>query len=847
MKISLNTIKQLTDINLTVDELVEKINMQLGQVEGVENLAEKYKDVVIVKVVECEKHPNADKLSICQIDAGDRYKELRAQNSELIQVVCGAPNARAGMFAAWLPPNTTVPASFSEEKPFVLDAREIRGEMSQGMLASADELDLGSDHSGIIEIDPDEKTPYSVTIEPGASFSEVFGLDDTVIELENKMFTHRPDCFGQLGVARELAGIQQDVFNNPAWYYEILPDTSSSKDSLPLIVFNEAGDAVPRFMTVTMDRVDVKPSPLWLQAKLIALGSKPVNNVVDVTNYMMLMSAQPLHAYDYDKLSQHTLGVRLAKKDETVTLLNNKTYEIEPSDIVIVDGERVVGLGGVMGSSSSEVSESTKRIVIECATFDMYAIRKTSMKHGIFTDAVTRFNKGQSMLMNPYVLQETVRLMSELSGAIQVGRPTDDLLRDEKQWRTNPAVKPMLAPKIITSNFINNRLGLNLSAGSIMKLLENVGFECEAKGDNEFSYWSPAWRMDIQDPEDIVEEVGRLYGFDKLPRELPRRGIEPAPKNSIFTIKQRVRDLLSKAGANELLTYSFVHEQIFKKADQDWEQAFRLSNALSPDLQYYRLTVLPSLLDKVHGNIKAGHDEFVLFEIGKGHNKKYHAADDDGLPGELEFVDAVYASKTAQKGAAYFRIRRLLEQLADDLHIQLVFKSIVEELDYPVTAPFDQSRSALVEASTGEFIGMIGELKRTVIDNFKLPSYVSAMTLDLLGLEKAAEVAKHRYTPLSRYPSISQDISLKVSSSVSYVDIVSSVEKTLTEFLRGEDIFWQITPVSIYRSEKDANHTTTTLHIVYTSHKATLNVKSINKIMDEVAEAALRDIGAERI
>jgi phenylalanyl-tRNA synthetase beta chain len=818
MKVSLNTIKKYTDVDLSVDELIVKINAQLGGVENVIDLGERYKDALIVKVVECEKHSNADKLSVCQIDIGTK---------ELVQVVCGAPNVRAGMYAVWLPPKSTVPASFEDKEPFVIDVRELRGIISNGMLASPKELGISDSHEGLLEINENDEG-----VKPGASFSKTYGLDDTIIEIENKMFTHRPDLFGQLGVAREIAGIQNKQFAEPEWYWEV--QKFESADSLDFEAVNESPEKVPRFMALALKNIEVKPSPLWLQCELIRLGSKPINNVVDATNYIMLLTAQPTHAYDYDKLRGHKLVSRLAKKGESVKLLNDKTYELNESDIVIADEEGPVGLAGIMGGGESEVSDETKNIVLEVATFDMYTLRRSSMRHGVFTDALSRFNKGQSPLQNDRVMSQLLNLIIELTNGEQASDAFDLQSPDIKEAYDAQSLCEDLR---VEADFINKRLGLSLPEPEIERLLRNVQFASSIpEGESGISFTSPFWRTDIELPEDIVEEIGRLYGFDKLPRELPKRTAFPTKQNQKRQTKQRIRESLTGSGANEVLTYSFVHENVLKKADQDIEQAFELSNALSPDLQYYRLSVLPSLLDKVHMNIKAGHDEFVLFEIGKGHNKKYHANDDDGLPRELEFVDAVYSSKNEQQGAAYYKLKRFLEQLASDLGFNLKYVPIKDKMDYPVTAPFDQDRSALVETSEGIFIGMIGELKQEVIRSFKLPSYSAAMTLDFEGIDKAYRAGNKRYNPISKYPSISQDISIKVDKGVLYQDLFNTTLSVLENNLNPS-----VSLLSIYSGENDSSHKTVTFRVNLVSYSKTLTSKEaadeIKKIETAVNKA----------
>ena len=838
MKVSLNLIKQLINFELPpVDELVARVNQQLGGVEEVIDLNAKYGGVRIVRVVECVKHPDADRLSVTKIDDGGAVVDVPRDENGLVQVVCGAPNVHADMWAIWLPPKSTVPASFDDDEPFVLDARPLRGVLSQGMLAAADELAIGTDHEGIIEIH-EHDVPAGVELMAGARFAETFGLDDYVLDIENKMFTHRPDCFGQLGVAREIAGIFHQRFTSPEWYKS--EQQFSGAEGLELTVTNEAPELVPRFMAVAIRDITAQPSPLWLQCQLVAMGGKPINNIVDATNYVMLMTAQPTHAYDYDKLRGSTLGARLARDGEKVSLLNGKEYELTTDDIVIADGEGVIGLAGIMGGTDTEVSGETKNIVLECANFDMYALRRTAMRHGIFTDALTRFNKGQSPLQNAAVLKQLMSMV----GGVQASQVFDlKQFSDGLDSYFNGKYTP--ANIDIDGKFINGRLGLDLSDDDICDLLNNV--EINSHGpEEELNYiciQSPFWRTDLELPEDIVEEVGRLYGFDKLPRQLPRRSIKSTPKNLRRELKNAVRQSLSRAGANEVLTYSFVHERILKNAEQDISQAYKLSNALSPDLQYYRLTVLPSLLDKVHANIKAGHDEFALFEMGKGH-VKMHGLGEDGLPEASQFTDMVYAAKKPGAGAPFYKIRRLVEQLARDLGAEIVFKPIEQDLNFPVTAPFEQTRSALVETTDGQFIGIVGELRQSVIKNFKLPAYVAAASLDTAGLETVYAKRGSHYQPLSRYPSTSRDLSLKVPAQVNYASVYGCVKDVIDSH---QELQIVITPIAIYQPKNDNSTKTVTLGVKFTSPERTLTDKDTAPIIEEIAAMAAEEFDAAQV
>lgn len=856
MKVSLNLIKQLINFELPpVDELVARVNQQLGGVEEVIDLSAKYGGARIVRVVECAKHPDADRLSVTKIDDGGAVADVPRDEDGLVQVVCGAPNVHADMWAIWLPPKSTVPASFNDDEPFVLDARPLRGVLSQGMLAAADELAIGTDHEGIVEI-YEHDVPVGVELTAGANFAETFGLDDYVLDIENKMFTHRPDCFGQLGVAREIAGIFHQQFTSPDWYKSEQQFTGA--EGLDLTVANDAPELVPRFMAVAIRDVTVQPSPLWLQCQLVAMGGKPINNIVDATNYIMLMTAQPTHAYDYDKLRGHKLEARMARDGEKVSLLNGKEYKLTNDDIVIADGEGVIGLAGIMGGADTEVSDGTKNIVLECANFDMYALRRTAMRHGIFTDALTRFNKGQSPLQNAAVLKQLMSMVGGVQASEVFDKRNDRLMVMQRDSRVTfgsagketisifdwGAVTGVLS---LESTFVNERLGTEFSSQEICRILKNVEIkaheEPEPNTPYQFEVIAPFWRTDLELPEDIVEEVGRLYGFDKLPRQLPMRSIKPAPRNLRRQLKQAIRQSLSRAGANEVLTYSFVHERVLKNAEQDPSRAYRLSNALSPDLQYYRTSVLPSLLDKVHANIKAGHDEFMLFEIGKIHDKEL-PLNDENLPSEQTFVDGVYASKKPRAGAPFYKARKLVDRLLADINVEADFVKIAKS-GADVPAPFDGQRSAWIVAKNGDKLGIVGELSQTVRRNFKLPDYTAAFSLDVEKLQaNLAENREHNYRPLSRYPSTTRDISLKMQSAVDYASVYACAEEVAK---KHRELQISITPIAIYQPKDDDSTKTVTLSVKFTSAERTLADKDAAPIIEEIAAMAAEEFGAAQV
>lgn len=824
MKVSLNWIKQFTSVDLPVDELVEKIGAQLGAVEEVIDVGKKYEGLLVVKVVSCVKHPNADKLSLCMVDDGGAHKKVKRAADGLIQVVCGAPNVKAGMLAVWIPPGSAVPESFDKE-PFVIEARPIRNKTSHGMLASAKELAIGDDHSGIVEIDKDAK--------PGDSFAELYRMNDYIIDIENKMFTHRPDLFGHIGIAREIAGIQGREFASPDWYREDagLP-ADGRKNVLKLAVSNDVPELVPRFCAVAIKDVKVAPSPLWLRASLSRLGVNSISNIVDLTNFYMLVSGQPLHAYDYDKVKAGILGARKSKKGEKLALLNGKTIDLKEGTVVITDGRRPIGLAGIMGGADTEVDENTKNIILEAANFDMNQTRRAAMEYGLFTDAATRFTKNQSPRQNLAVLCKAVQDIQLLAG----GRVASPVVDDKHFKSADSIVK-------VETTFINSRLGLNLTSSEIKKILENVEFKVQ--GSENLTVTAPFWRTDIEIPEDIVEEIGRLYGYDKLPVELPKRDLAPAAKDVPLDFKARLRDIMVQAGANEVLTYSFVHEDLLKSAGQDPKEAFRIINAVSPDLQYYRLSLTPSLLEKVHPNQRAGYDYFALFEIGKGHVKGL--LDDDKLPAETETLAAVTVNPYAP-GAAYYQARGLADyifwrlNLTERTYLPLAASKTKRKTSWYKN--YEPGRTAVVWSGE-RILGFIGEPTAKLRAALKLPPATAMFELDIQNLYEVSQPTAYR--PLNRFPSSTQDICLKLPAAVDYQEADKFVWSALDKLAKRRGYNYEMETIDIFRKQNDAKHHQITWRINVSHPDKTLTTTEVSALLDDLAAKAKKELKAERI
>lgn len=835
MNVSLNYITDnlgFDAYSIGVDELVKRIGSQLGAIEDVIKVAPKWQSAVVAKVIKCDQHPNADKLHVCLVDDGGAAKDVQRNSDGLVTVVCGAPNVHDDMLVVWLPPGATVPVTFSDKEPFVLSSKELRGILSNGMLASPSELGLSNDHDGILEL---TNKDFDNLPKPGTPFVDLLGLNDVILDLENKMFTHRPDCFGHIGIAREFAGICGQKFVSPRWYLNKI-DLPKPVSVLNINVQNHAIEVVPRFMMQAISNVQVGPSPFWLQAFLARIGQKSVNNIVDITNYMMLITGQPLHAFDYDKVAKlgdiKNVGPRMAQKNEKIALLNGKTINLNLNDIVIAAGDIPIALAGVMGGSDTEVDLNTKNIIIECATFDMYAVRRTSMRHGLFTDAVTRYTKGQSPLQNDVVLAKTVQTILQIVG----GNVASGVFDESAENLPMPNV-------VVDSEFINKRLGSDLSAKEMAQLLQNVEIAAD-HDDKKLTITPPFWRTDLAIAEDIVEEVGRLYGYDKISVILPKRTINPAKEDTLIKFKNVLRHILKNLGANELLTYSFVHQKLLLAAQQKPEDSYALVNAISPALQYYRQSITPSLLDKVHLNLKAGYDKFALFEVGKGHSKLFPL--DNEVPQEQELLAYVFAAqpKLAPEGAAYYQAKMAVQEIINKLGIDVRFESFKADDEKPLYSKmYDPLRSAfLFSNKDNQLIGVVGEYLDSTKKALKLPTNCSGFELEIEKLIKY-KANKLNYTPSYKYPTVEQDITIESEQDLPFGYIDKLLKDALSQVF-DSNLDWLIEPINIYQKENIKRYS---FRLKIKPKTKTLAAHEVNSLLDRAVNIAQKDANIKRI
>ncbi len=815
MIISLNWLKKFTDIDMPVEELATLIGARLVEIESITNLGEKYKDVLVVKVVSAEKLEGSDHLNVTKIDDGGVTANLERDKDGLIQVVCGAPNIKAGQLVAWLPPDSIVPETFAKAEPFKLGIRNLRGTISNGMIASSRELALSDEHEGILELDGD--------IKPGTSFAKTYELDDYLLDIENKSLTHRPDCFGIVGFAREVAAISGKQFKTPDWLVDLTADFSGDQTASQLDVSVDDSELCSRYLAIVMsDANGSKKSPLHIQTYLSRVGVRPISAVVDVTNYLMMLTGQPLHAFDYDKLVSLNAGkaeihVRAGRDKEKLELLDGRTIELTTDDIVIASGETAIGLAGAMGGLNTVIDDNTKKIIVESATFNLYKLRSTQMRHGIFSEAITRFTKGQPAELSAPVLSAAVHLMNKWADAQTLSKVAEAYPGKNDRPTIN-----------ISQALINDTLGDDIDMTKITKTLGNAEFEIETK-DTTATIKVPYWRADIHINEDIVEEVGRLNGFDNINPTLPGRNFTAIMPSDFDGFRSKVRKIMARTGVNEVLTYSFVHGDVLNKVGQKVENSYRIVNSISPDLQYYRQTLTPSLLGLINPNIRQGYDNFALFEINKTHRRQ-DGLTDENVPVETDMLALVIADKNKPAGAPYYQARRIFDYLCACFGLELDYQTIDDKLDESLMAPFEYRRSAkVVDKSNGSLIGLVGEYKRSVAHNFKLPDNAAGFEIDMKALFEIIKTKSNNYKPISRYPSSERDICFQVSSDTAYGQIIEA----LNDALKNAPVETSILPIDIYQAEAGKTKNIT-IRVKLVSHDHTLTSEEVTNTIESV-------------
>ncbi len=802
MLLSFNWLKKYLPLppTTTPSDIAHRLTLSTVEVEGLNDLDKDLVGIVVGRIIAVEKHPNADRLRVCTVDVG----------SEKLSIVCGGSNVAENMLVAVAKIGAKV-RWHGEGDPIVLEPATIRGVASEGMICGADEI-------GLVDRFPkhDEKEIVDLThlaIAPGTPLAEALGLDDVIFEIDNKALSNRPDLWGHYGIAREIA----TLFEIELAPYTTTPTGRGKGKDLTINV--QATQACPRYMTATLTGITVTESPLWLSSALTSLGIRPINNIVDITNYLMLDLGQPLHAFDAAALSDATINVRSALAGETVTLLDGKKHTLELDHLVIATPGSILALAGIMGAEHSGITSTTHSIVLEAATFDAATIRSGAGKLGLRTEASVRFEKSLDPELCPRALQKAVELIKQVCPTAElVGTPTDHY--------PDPSPKLVIeAPRTI----FNTLLGTTIPEAIAEHILTRLGFGVTIKK-NILSVVVPSWRAtkDISLPEDIVEEVARIYGYDNVPALLPTLPLAPVIVSPLRALEQIAKTTLAeRVGASETPSYSFVSEKQITALSDDTARYLELANPLSAEKPFLRRSLVPNLLEAARFN--SAHTPRVrLFEIGKVFQAEL--AGDNMNPrhaGRLPRQDTHLALVISEEKNTqpFFEAKRALEILSYASNLPFTVSPA------PVNvAHHHPGRSAEVLSGTTP-VGALYELHPTTAEHYGLTHRVAILELNLSSASACTPVVRHVEKP-SLFPQAERDIAF-------LVDINTAYEHLATTITTKSALVTSVNLLDHYQGEQLPSGTKSlTLRLTLGTSDRTLTTAEI----DEVLQAIIKQL-----
>ncbi len=755
MKVSLSWLKDYVNITMDAAELAEALTMAGLEVDSMSDRYTYLKGVIVGRIEDVQPHPNADKLKLCRVGTGD----------DEVSVVCGAPNVETGMLVPLAQPGTVLPDGHRIEKS------EIRGINSAGMLCSAAELELGVDSSGIMLLESSAAV--------GTALTEALELSDTVFELD--LTPNRPDCLSIIGIAREVAVIQNSDLKYPDFTIADNGDRIHHLTSVEI----EAPEHCPRYAARLLDNVKVKTSPDWLQDRLLSVGLRPINNIVDITNFVMMETGQPLHAFDFDNLAENRIVVRLAADGEKFTTLDEKERTLESEMLMICDGEKPVGVGGVMGGLNSEIEDHTTRVLIEGAYFNPVSIRRTSRRLGLNTDASHRFERGVDPEGCVRAVNRAAKLMAEIGGGTIIAGLIDEYPTPQSVSRVELEVERT-----------NRLLGTNLDRDQIQDILERIEFKVENDSNNSdrLMVTAPSFRVDVSRREDLMEEVARLSGYNNIPTTFPAMPAEGRPPNSRRLLRGRLKTVMSGIGFSETIAYSFVSasscDHLGMKGSDPRRSMIHILNPLTEDQAVMRTSLVPGILGTMHYNTARQVKNLKIFEIGK----VFLQSEKQTLPREPEMLVALWTgSRKAiswhdkEDNCDFFDIKGAAEALLQALRLEAIRFTAMPDESCEYTLPGHTARIMVSESE----VGLVGEIHPRVSDAYDLkqPAFIFELDLELTSA-LIPEIRTAR--PIPRYPAVLRDITIIVDRSIEtqiVLDAVGNFREKLIERVHLFDVF----------------------------------------------------------
>ncbi len=802
MKVTLNWLKDYVDFDYSADELSHRLTMAGLEVDAMERLGEGLDSVIVARLADVQKHPDAERLTVCKVETG----------SDVQQVVCGAKNHKTGDLVALAQVGTVLPGDFKIKKS------KIRGQESCGMLCSVSELGLAEDAEGILILSPE------LTL--GQPVLKELGLKDVMYEIG--LTPNRADCLSVVGVAREVSAMAGSLLQLPD--PAIAESETLSTDKTSVVI--EDADLCPRYAARLIEGVKIGPSPEWLVQRLEAVGMRSINNVVDITNFVMMELGQPLHAFDFSRLREQRIVVRRAGEGDQFTTLDGQVRTLVESDLVICDGVGPVALAGVMGGENSEVSQETTDILLESAYFNPTTIRRTSKRLGLHTESSHRFERGADVDMVPLALDRASALIAELATG-SVARERVDVYPEELTCRV----------VTISSSRTSQVLGLDVSADEIQVKLSAIGLQCNLSGDSDgdaLHVEIPNFRPDLEREIDLVEEVARLIGYDQIPVTMPVSSMTCQQLPGHLSLERRIRDFMAQTGYAEIINYSFFNADCLDKLRFSKDDPRRgnvlILNPLNEEQGSMRTTLVPSLLETASRNLAYRCEDLALFEL----RPVFQLVDGAELPCESLRLSALLCGRREPQGWAqpddesdFFDMKGAVEQLLASLRIS----DVSWQGDH--NEPFYHPGKSCALYQGSRLLGTLGELHPEVSHNFDLGQSSILCDLDVEALiELSGGTVK--FQPLSRFPDVQRDSAFLVDDDISAQQVFAVLGKVKLKDLESIELF------DVYCGEGvPAGKKSLAVRACYRALDRTLTDELIQKMHGKLIKAMERELSAE--
>ena len=798
MKATIEWLSDFIDIDLDVHKLADLMTMSGLEVEATQRLGEGLEKILVGEILEVKAHPKEEGLTVSKVAAG----------GSAVTIVSSAPNIRIGLKTPLALPGVRLPGGIE------VDTRTFQGVESVGVLLAEDEMGLTSDHSGVMELPETSRV--------GKPLTEALNLTDWLLDIG--VTPNRADCLSIIGLAREISALT----NVPLKKREIkVIEEGPDIHTLTSVQVIDK-ELCPRYTARVVQGINIKKSPFWMRLRLKRLDLRDISNVVDITNYIMLEYGQPMHAFDYHLLSENRIVVKRAAKGETFFTLDAIERTLDEDVLMICDGQKPVGIGGVMGGANSEIQDDTSSVVLEAAYFHPPSIRRTSRKLGLSTEAAFRFERGVDPVGVVDAANRAAELMRELAGGV-IARGMIDVVGGI----------PLPKPLTIRSSRAKKVMGFDVTTAEIKGFLQRLQLEVQGEGGDSVTVLPPTFRMDLEREIDLIEEVARLKGFEHIPETLPRIGMDYWERSPIRTLTERVSEVMLSCGLSETITYSFIGADSFDKLglarDDPRRTAIVLKNPMSEDMGVMRTTLIPSMIKTCVTNINYLNYDVRIFEIAR-----VFTPGPKGLPREDEYLCALISGRRYPRQwgmpvveVDFYDVKGIWETIVDKLGLLEI--EYVENADYPY---LDGEQSCMIVSGTRP-IGCIGKIDRDVMNYFDLGRDAYVLEVNLSELLNCA-VREVTFRPVSRFPSILRDISLVVDRAVKSRQIVEVISGAKDTLIKGVTIFDMYQGKQIQEDKKSL-----ALTVRYQSEDRTLTDDEVNEMHSRVIDILKERLGVQ--